>query len=272
MRIFLTIFLLACLLTGCGKPQKAAVPPQADKLRILSLVTCADHIMTEFGSKDQIVAIDRHGKVLESMQNTPVTVAGGMVSREMLRQYKINHAIIWYYQRSLADLLQKEGISVSVIEPLSVKSYAQTVRNLGQLCNKSEAAEKLLEKFYAAIPEKSPAATALKTVYIELYTQWKSPAENGYIDEILHLAGGRQAVCGKVNGTVSPEAVALAKPEVIFFLEGFGSAEELAARAALRKTPAVKNKKIYAIPRKLVCEGVAPEEILRFLSDKIKDL
>ena len=248
------------------------MPPKAEDLRILSLVTCADHIITELGAKDKIAAIDRHGKVLECMQNTPVTVAGGMVSREMLRKYKINHAIIWYYQRNLTDLFEKEGISVSVIERLSLKNYAETVRNLGRLCNKSEAAEKLLKKFYAAIPEKSPAATALKTVYIELYTQWKSPAENGYIDEILHLAGGRQAVCGKVNGTVSPEAVALAKPEVIFFVEGFGSAAELAARAALRNTPAVKNNRIYAIPRKLVCEGVAPEELLRFLSDKIKDL
>ena len=263
--------MLICLFCGCGK-QPQAIPPPADKLRILSLVTCADHIMTELGANEKIVAIDRHGKVLESMQNTPVTVAGGMVSREMLRQYKINHAIIWYYQRSLADLLQKEGISVSVIEPLSVKSYAQTVRNLGQLCNKSEAAEKLLKKFYSAIPEKAPAATALKTVYVELYTQWKSPAENGYIDEILQLAGGRQAVCGKVNGTVSPEAAALAKPEVIFFVEGFGSAEELAGRTALRNTPAVKNNKIYAIPRKLVCEGVAPEELWKFLSNKIKDI
>ena len=33
-----------------------------------------------------------------------------------------------------------------------------------------------------------------------------------------------------------------------------------------------ENKKIYAIPRKLVCEGVAPEELFKFLSDKIKDL
>ena len=271
MKIFSCLCLFILLLSGCDKPQ-AILPPAADDLRILSLVTCADHIITELGAKDKIAAIDRHGRVLESMHDVPVTVAGSMVSREMLRKYKINHAIIWYYQRNLTDLFEKEGISVSVIEPLSVKNYAETVRNLGRLCNKSEAAEKLLKKFYAAIPEKSPAATALKTVYIELYTQWKSPAENGYIDEILHLAGGRQAVCGKVNGTVSPEAAALAKPEVIFFLEGFGSAEELAARAALRKTPAVKNKKIYAIPRKLVCEGVAPEELLRFLSDKIKDL
>ncbi len=270
MKIFSCLCLFILLLSGCDKPQ-AVLPPAADDLRILSLATCADHIISELGAGDKIVAIDRHGRVLESMHDVPVTVAGSMVSREMLRQYRINHAIIWYYQRNLAEVLHKEGVSVTVIEPLSVKNYPELVHTLGRLCNKTAAAGALVEKFNKLVPEKTPEAV-LKTAYMELYTQWKSPAENGYIDEILHLAGGRQAVCGKVNGTVSPEAVALAKPEVIFFVEGFGSAAELAARAALRKTPAVKNKKIYAIPRKLVCEGVAPEELLRFLSDKIKDL
>ena len=139
-------------------------------------------------------------------------------------------------------------------------------------CNKTAAAGALIKKFNERVPGKTPESAVLKPVYIELYAQWKSPAKAGYIDEILNRAGGKLAVSGSFNGTVSPEAVALAKPEVIFFVEGFGSAEELSNRVALRNSPAVKNKKIYAVPRKLVCEGVAPEELLKFLSDKIKDL
>ena len=104
---------------------------------------------------------------------------------------------------------------------------------------------------------------------MELYSQWKSPANDGYIGEILNYAGGKLAPGGQGKGTVSPEAVAMAMPEIIFFVEGFGSVEELAARSALRNTPAVKNQRIYAIPRRLVCEGVAPEELLKFFSDKI---
>ena len=272
MRMFPAIFLLAFLLTGCGEPQKTAVPPRAGDLRILSLVTCADNIIAELGAKEKIAAIDRHGRVLESMQNTPVTVAGGLVSREMLRQYKINHAIIWYYQRNLIGVLQKEGVSVTVVQPLSLKNYPELVSKLGSLCNKSEAAGKIIKKFNELLPENTPSVTGSKTVYLELYAQWKSPAKAGYIDEILGRAGGKLAVSGSFNGTVSPEAVALAKPEAVFFVEGFTSAEELAGRVALRNSPAVRNKKIYAIPRKLVCEGVAPEELFKFLSDKIKDL
>ena len=189
MRIFSVIFLLACLLAGCGKTQKAAVPLQAEELRILSLVTCADHIITELGAKDKIAAIDRHGKILECMQDVPVTVAGSSVSREMLRQYKINHAIIWYYQRNLIGVLQKEGVSVTVVQPLSLKNYPELVSKLGSLCNKSEAAGKIIKKFNELLSENTPSVKGSKTVYLELYAQWKSPAKAGYIDEILGRAG-----------------------------------------------------------------------------------
>ena len=267
---FLTGVLLL-LLTGCGREQKR-VPVKPEELRILSLVTCADHIISELGARDKIVAIDRHGNVLECMNNTPVTVAGGMVSREMLRQYKINHAIIWYYQRNLLEVFKHEGIPVTVVEPVTLENYPALVNELGRLCSKTQETEKLITVFNNALPEKVLDKTALKTVYMELYSPWKAPAKAGYIDEILNLAGGKLAASGSFNGTVSPEAVALAKVDVIFYVEGFGSVEELASRVALCNSAAVKNKRIYAIPRNWVCEGVAPEELLNFLSDKIKDL
>ena len=271
MKKIFSFLSLVLLLTGCGKtPAVQMVKPE--NLRILSLVTCADHIITELGAKDKIAAIDRHGRVLDSMQDVPVTVAGGMVSREMLRKYKINHAVIWYYQQNLIPVFEQEGVGVTVIPAVNSKSYIKVVQELGLLCNKRSEAEKLAAKFRQTIPEIFPIKHKPVTVYMELYTPWKAPSEVGYMGEMLSYAGCQLAAAGKINGTVSPEAVALAKPEVIFFVEGFGSAEELAGRPALRNTPAVKNRKIYAIPRKLVCEGVAPEELLKFLSNNIKDI
>ena len=269
MKKIISLCFLVLLLAGCKPAAKPQVKPE--NLRILSLVTCADHIITELGAKDKIAAIDRHGRVLDSMQDVPVTVAGGMVSREMLRKYKINHAVIWYYQQNLIPVFEQEGVGVTVIPAVNSKSYIKVVQKLGLLCNKNEEAEKLAAKFRQTIPEISPVKHKPVIVYMELYTPWKAPAEAGYMGEMLSYAGGQLAAAGKINGTVSPEAVALAKPEVIFFVEGFGSVDELAGRPALRNTPAVKNRKIYAIPRKLVCEGVAPEELLNFFTDKMKD-
>ena len=267
MKIIFSMLACLMLLAGCGKGEPLKTPAP-ENLRILSLVTCADHIMTELGTKDKIVAIDRHGRLLDSMQNVPVTVAGGVVSREMLRKYRINYAIIWYYQRNLLELFNKEQIPVMVVEPVSLTNYPELVRKLGELCGKTAAAESLVEHFTGAFP---PAASTQKggvPVYIELYAPWKSPSANGYIAEIMQRAGGQLTAAGTQGGTVSPEVVALARVEVIFFVEGFSSAAEIAGRAALRNTPAVKNKRIFAIPRKLVCEGVAPDELLNFLSNK----
>ena len=140
------------------------------------------------------------------------------------------------------------------------------------MSGKKVEAEKLNKKISAAFAPLQAAGSKTKSIYIELYAPWKSPAADGYTGQILKAAGGKLSVAASRGGTVSPEVVAMAKPELIFFVENSGSAQEISTRAALADTPAVKNKRIYPIPRKLLCEGVAPIELLNFLSDKIKDL
>lgn len=271
MKIFSLILFFALILCGCAKAPEP-VTPAPENLRILSLVTAADHILSELGAADKIAAIDRHGKVLDCMKNTPVTVAGGMVSREMLKKYRINYAIIWYYQKHLAEIFRKEGIACLVIEPIRLENYPELVIKLGNLSGKKVEAEKLNKKISAAFAPLQAAGNKTKSIYIELYAPWKSPAADGYIGQILKAAGGKLSGAAPRGGTVSPEVVAMAKPELIFFVENSGSVQEISSRAALADTPAVKNKRIYPIPRKLLCEGVAPIELLKFLSDKIKDL
>ncbi len=272
MKILINLLILAALaLCGCEKTAAELKNPPPEKQRILSLVTAADHILSELGAADKIAAIDRHGKVLDSMQNTPVAVAGGMVSREMLKKYRINFAVIWYYQKHLTEIFRKEGIPYLIVEPIGLENYPELVRDLGKLTGKMVEAESCIQKFTRGFAALQKSSTVGKSVYVELYAPWKSPAADGYIGQIVQSAGGRMACSSKRGGTVSPEAVAMANPEVIFFVENSGSVQEIASRAALAHTPAVKNKRIYAIPRKLVCEGVAPIELLNFLSDKIKD-
>lgn len=266
IKIFNLLILSALLLGGCGRKSEAKVPA-ADDLRILSLVTAADHIICELGCKEKIAAVDRHAKVLESMRDVPVTVAGSMVSREMLRKYRINYAVIWYYQRNLLPFFAKENIAVMVVEKQSLASYPLLVQKLGRLCNKESAARALTDKYEKTL-QKMAVKEKSKSVYFELYTPWKTPSANGYISNVLQRAGLHLAAAGAVNGTVSPEAVVRSKPEVIFYVENFGSAEEIAARKALRNTPAVKNKRIYAVKRNLLCEGAFPGELMDFFREK----
>lgn len=263
-------FLAVLILAGCIQEHTVKLPA-AEDLRILSLVTAADHIIAELGCKEKISAIDRHGRILESMRDVPVTVAGSMVSREMLRKYRINCAVIWYYQQHLKTMLQKENVFVITVEPQDLESYSKLVRQLSKVCNQQRRGELMIKKFEKFLSE-IPPAEEKKSVYIELYAPWKSPAAGGYIDSLLQRAGGRLAAAGSVNGTISPEAVVRAAPEAVFYVEGFADKQDIANRTALRSTPAVKNSRIYSVPRKLLCEGVAPEELIKFFNDKIKEL
>lgn len=272
MKIFSSLIAVIAVLlccAGCKKTAATAAPPP-EELRILSTVMAADHIIAELGCKEKIVAIDRHGKVLPSMEHAQAVVAGNSVSREVLKKHRINCAVVWYYQHDLIELLRRENIYTIAVGQITLAKYSDLVLELGRLCNRTDEAEKLNRNFRNLL-ENTAAAEQVRKVYFELYAPWKVPASTGYIGEIMQKAGGVFAAASEQGGTVSPEAVCTALPEVIFYVENFGNAHEIASRTALRNTPAVKNNRIYAVPRQLVSEGVSPEKLLKFLSDKLKD-
>ncbi len=266
----ISLLILLLGLVGCSRQESAVVLPQDGELRIFSTVTAADHIIAELGCKEKIVAIDRHGKVLESMQGVTVASAGSTVSREFLSEHRINCAIIWHYQKELYEFLRKEKIYTVVVMPITLENYSDLVLELGKLCCRTSEAECLKLNFLNVL-ENSSVAGKVKRVYFELYAPWKVPAAGGCIGSIMQKAGGVFAVDAANGGTVSAESVCMAQPEVIFYVENFGNAQEIASRAALSNTPAVRNNRIYAVPRKLVSEGVAPEKLLKFLREKLKD-
>jgi ABC-type Fe3+-hydroxamate transport system substrate-binding protein len=275
MMIFCSLALIAAavLLVVLSKSSTETVyQPSPEDLRILSLVTAADDILCRLDCKNSIAAIDRHGRILPEMADVPVIAAGSSVSREMLLQYRINCAIVWYYQRDLAEFLRREGVFTIVIEPVSLANYSLLVSSLAGLCNKTQAAEKLLAEFEAFLRQYNRQGNSPVKVYLELYAPWKVPAKDSYISGILQLAGAVQAVEPSVahSGTVSPETLAVSEVEAVFYVENFASAAELCSRPALRNSPAVKNSRVFAIPRKLICEGVAPEELLRFFEENLK--
>ncbi|MBE6369290.1 MAG: hypothetical protein E7056_03905 [Lentisphaerae bacterium] len=270
------IFMLVAASVGlfcssCGE-SSGVKRPSAEELRILSLVTAADHILSELGCGDKIAAIDRHGKILPAMADKAVIAVGSTISREMLHQYKINCAVVWYYQQELAEFLRKEGVFVYTVSPINLQTYCHLVDDLAELCGKKVAAEPLISKFDAAISGENNDTSVPVKVYMELYAPWKVPAIDSYIGAILSLAGGVQAVepAGANISVVSPEAVAMAEVEAVFYVENFASAAEIISRPALRNSSAAKNKHIFAVPRELLCEGVAPERLLKFFKEKLQ--
>lgn len=257
------------LFCSCGK-STGVNPPPPEELRILSWVNAANSILSELGCKDKIAAVDRHGRMLPGFENVPTVASGSAVSREVLKKHRINCAIVWYYQQDLAERLRQENIAVITVEPLTLENYPELIRSLGALCGQPARAEELICRYEQTVylPPTAAEPTAQR-VYFELYAPWKSLSTDGFTGQLLKRCNLTFAVEAPRGGTVAPEAVCAGAPEVIFYVDGFGSSEELSARPALRNTPAVRNQRIYAVPRLLVSEGAAPEELIRFIKEKL---
>ena len=271
MKIF-ELCLAAWLLifSGCGKNDStAANTPAAEDLRILSLSAAADHILDQLGAAERIIGIDKHGKTVPAMQDKSVIVSGGQLSREMLHKYRINYAIIWYYQADLAEWLQREGIPVMCIEPIRLNNYGKLIMSLGKLVGKETEAQVLDRNFQNVIGGLGSPSTHLVPIYMELYSPWKTPGRESFISDLLNLAGGCLAGAADRSGTVSPEKVCRELPQAVVCVDGYGSTEDLLKHPALANTPAGQHKRVYKVPRRLIIEGVAPLELLAFFKEII---
>lgn len=257
----LAVFLLL-LLAGCS-----AEPASGRPERILSLSTAATHILTELGAPP--AAIDEYGRIAAGENPPPVIGKGSAVSQEKVAELGIDCAVIWYYQNDAAKRFRESGIRVVSVPPPRLSNCPELILRLGELTGRMEKARELAEVFRRKLARLSDArGDAPRRVYFELYSSGKAAADESYLGDLLRAAGGRSIQ--RKSGLVSTEYVAEAAPEVIFFVENFGSAEEIAARPGFASTPAVRNGRIYPVPRRLTVEGLAPLEAIAYLNDKMR--
>mgnify|MGYP000846358955 FL=1 len=259
-RIFLILIL--CLLAGCAPERKVKTPQ-----RILSLSTAATHILTELEVPP--CAIDEYGRIAAGSPPPVVIGKGSAVSREKIAELGIDGVILWYYQEEAAERFRNEGLPVTVIPALRLAEYPELILRLGEVTGKTELAQKLAEAFRRRLEQISvPAEGSARRVCFELYSPGKIAGDASYLGDLIRAAGGKSIV--SKTGLISAEAVVEAAPDVIFYIEGFGNAAEIAARSAYSGTPAVRNGRIHAVPRRLTVEGIAPLETINFLKQYMR--
>ena len=254
--------LLFFAVAGCSPdPAKEGVPT-----RILSLSTAATHILFELGTPP--VAIDEYGRDAAGEPAPEVIGKGSAVSLEKIAELEVDCAVVWFYQKEAAERFRNAGLRVEVVEPLRLKDHAALIIRLGELVGEEEKARELALNFERELAAIVPKTGATRRVYFELYSAGKAAGAASYIGDLLRAAGGESVI--PASRIASAEHLAEIAPEVIFFVEGFGNAEELAARPGLATSPAVKHNRIYPVPRRLIVEGLAPLEAIGFLKEKIE--
>ena len=267
-KLLLCIFFLAALLTRAGDNDGNAissVPPQ----RILSTAAAATAIILDLNAGERLAAIDVHGRVVPGTNRIPVIGYAGRFSREAVLTARIDSAILWDYQTECAAMLEKLDIPVLRLPAIRLSTYRDTVRRIAEHLRIPAARANALADRQPKLPDR-PLPENAPAVYFELYAPEKTVGENSYIHELLTAAGARNiAAAMPVSGKFSREQLLLAAPEVIFFIEGFGSAEEIAARPGYEAIPAVRNRRIHAVPRRYTVAGLDATGAVQYLKRHI---
>jgi ABC-type Fe3+-hydroxamate transport system substrate-binding protein len=174
--------------------------------------------------------------------------------------------ILWNYQTDAVRNFRENQLQVIEIEPFRLRDYPALVRRLGALTDKNEKAEALCAAYQKKLSS-LPKPETMRNVYFELYGPFKSIGAESYAGDLLAMAGGR--VMNQKTGLVSAENLLAHKPEIIFYMEGHGSAEEIRNRPGFSHFPAVRNNRIHAVPRRMITEGIAPLEAVEFFRNQI---
>ncbi|MBA2731898.1 MAG: cobalamin-binding protein [Acidobacteria bacterium] len=146
--------------------------------------------------------------------------------------------------------LEERGIGVFITDPHDLEGVFRTIKTLGDLLGQQEQAEKLvgdLSARAAAIEEAVKARPPVTVFYQVSPSPLWTAGKKSWITDLIRRAGGK-SVTAEVEGEwmrYSDEAALASHPEAIIMATGMGDKMEVAA--ALQKSPAVINKRVYGI-------------------------
>lgn len=263
-RFFIKLCLL-CLMLNYVQTAQA----EPGKLRILSLSAAATHILTAL--EHPPTAIDQYGLIAVGDNPPPVLGRGSAVSLEKITELQINCVILWHYQRDAERLFRSRGLQVLQVQPLRLHTYPDLLTRLGKLTGKKERAVELCAKFKEDLKSLIDQQSTRRPirVYFELYSEWKAVGNQSFPGDLLRVSGGLCPV--EKTSLLSPEKILEFSPEVIFFIDGSADPRELARRPGLSRSSAARFKRIHAVDRRLITEGLAIIEAIDFFRQKLNE-
>jgi iron complex transport system substrate-binding protein len=149
--------------------------------------------------------------------------------------------------------LSERGIAVFVTDPHDLEAVFRSIKTLGDLLDQQAEAEKLIFNLRARAAAVEDAVKARPTVTV-FYQVSPSPlwtaGRRSWITDLIRRAGGK-SVTAEVEGEwmrYSDEAAMASRPEAIIMATSDSmNGEKMEVAAALQKSPAVLDKRVYGI-------------------------
>jgi len=241
--------------------RKVKIPAGAE--RILTTCTSVTDTLLRLKQRQIIAGCDEYSIMLPEMSGAAVLAHGGSIARENVIASGITLAFVWWYQDETAEQLANLNIPVVRIKLNSVKDIPQLLRLVGRCVNRKESSEKMAIEIEHYLSQTTNNQTlARPTVYWELYTPFRTAGAGSYLDDLLRLAGGVNPVSKPGSMQFSAESLLQSNPDVVLLVDGYATVTEFASRSGLSGLSAVKNNRVYCVPKQVLVAGAGlPESV-----------
>jgi iron complex transport system substrate-binding protein len=241
--------------------RKVKTPAKVE--RILTTCTSVTDTLLRLKQRSIIAGCDEYSRMFPEMSDVGVLAHGGSISRERVIAKRIDLAFIWWYQDEMAEQLANLNIPVVRIRLNGAKDIPPFLRLVSKCVNQRESGEKMaieIEQYLSRATKNQTLTRA--TVYWELYTPFRTAGSDSYLDDLLLLAGGVNLVSQPGSIQFSCERLLRDNPEIVLLLDGYSTVAEFSSRSGLSGLNAVKNKRVYCVPRQIIVAGAGlPESV-----------
>ena len=273
-----TIFFLICAIASIHLTADSITDNRDKRInftksykRIISLYPAHTANLISMGAGRQIIAVSRNAK--ETAEKLKIPTISTTDNPERFLRLKPDLILIrpMHYRahKSLFKTLEKLGIAVAALQPVSINEMYDYWLKLGKLAGKEDNAEKLIADFKAKLQEYKKITSKIPTdkrkrVYFEsIHKRMRTFTKSSMAIFVLEQAGGiniaddASAVHNSNIASYSKEKILAKADDIDLFLSQKGrmnniTIDKIKNEPGFQVIKAVKNNQIYIISEKIV--------------------
>jgi iron complex transport system substrate-binding protein len=283
---------LIALLVGCGKTQPAptatpvapitvvddvgnTVTLNTEPQRIISLAPANTEILYALGLGDRVVGVTEYCNYPPEAAEKPKV--GGFSDVDLEQVVGLEPDLVLAASLHTAEVvpaLQERGVPVFVADPQTVPEVLETIRTIGHITGKDQAAGALtaqMQERIIAVQETIKDAPRPR-VFWELGPELYTAGPGSFLNDLIVMAGGEN-IAADADGPwpqLSLEAIVLKDPEIVVLADhNYGeTAETVTQRSGWGNITAVREGRIIELTNDDIVSRPGPRivEGLEFLA------
>jgi len=248
-----------CVAAASGVRAESKQAPQQYPQRIVTLAPHLTEIVFALGAGNRLVGVSSYSDYPPEASKLPVLAESGRPNFELVRRANPDLILAWGSGNRAADLerLRALGYRVHVSDAHRLDEVAASVREIGSLLGRAEAADEIANAYQKEIEALRERYRGKRTLaaFVEI---WHEPlmTVNGrhVMSDIMTLCGARNifAELDAYTPVVSAETLYVRKPDVVLSVAFPDDVSLRAAWARWAGVDAVREGRLYALDSSLL--------------------